>query len=162
MKRWQELELWLKRGMEITGTGPGQFSFAQKLLRDAIMRGDRETNPRRAGARASAYITAYLDEMRKPDTQCEFFIHRTGRTTNSIWHVGHKTEHARSRGAQFVDDTVHTIEASLLPDFVAIERRNPRARPAIDALRAQIRLAVAAFDAQLRDLDNDDWFEEAA
>jgi hypothetical protein len=79
--------------------------------------------------KASEMVQAYLSAVPKPNCATDFAIHRTGRTRNAVWHVGHTVNDLRKMTNQFADDVEHRVVAAITPMIDHIADLNPKARP---------------------------------
>jgi hypothetical protein len=78
---------------------------------------------------ASYLIDAYQEAMAKPNCNTLFAVHRTGRTTAAVWHIGHSTKDLRRLTGQFADDVENRLVSLITPMMDHITKLNPKAQP---------------------------------
>ena len=101
------------------------------------------------GPDASCLVQSYLREQRRPTSRTQFVLHRTGRTSQSTWHVGARAQDMRGMSRQHLDDMQITVTRALVPDLERMGFINPRATQVADALANVIVANVQLLAAQL-------------
>lgn len=129
MRQWEVLEDYLTQAV-VTG---------QQVFNQAALACDMGIS----GPRASWLIQSYLDAQRRPNSQTLYVLHRTGRTSNAVWHVGSRAQDARELGRQHLDDMRLRVVRAMEPDLIRMGILNPRAVQVSDAI-------VAAVEANLQ------------
>lgn len=81
---------------------------------------------------ASAYIQAYLDAQRDPDKRTIFALHRTGRTSGAVWHVGVRQRDVHSLNRQAADDVRCAFQRTVFPTMHRCGVLNPRTRRVVE------------------------------
>jgi hypothetical protein len=102
-----------------------------------------------SGAHASDLVQAYLAEQRRPTSRTQFALHRSGRTSAAVWHVGARAQDMRSMSRQHLDDMHCTVTRALAPDLERMGFINPRAAQVADALANVVVANVQLLAAQL-------------
>lgn len=100
-------------------------------------------------SRASAYIDAYQEAQNRQDPQTLFVLHREGRTSTAVWHVGVRASDAREIGNQFADDVRRRVERAIEPSLTRLVQKNPRALRQAEAIGGAISAAVNLLVAML-------------
>lgn len=80
--------------------------------------------------KATTAIQLYQKAQARPNCPTAYVIHRTGRTSNTVWHIGTTADDAREVRHQFGDDVQHRAMEAILPLLDRIQTDNPRARRA--------------------------------
>ena len=101
------------------------------------------------GRHASELIANYLDAQRRPNATTLYVLHRTGRTTNTIWHIGARTADARGMTVQAVDDMHQRVARALEPDLARMGILNPHATRVTTAIVAVIEANLQLLAASL-------------
>jgi hypothetical protein len=77
--------------------------------------------------RATVAIQAYLDAQRRENSNTLYVLKREGRTTASVWSVGHRTVDAKVIGGTLFDDVAVKVRRAFKPDLERLAAKNPRA-----------------------------------
>lgn len=112
MTKWEQLEAWLFERRTFGG------DMTNEDIAEALDISHSE---------ASDYIQSYLDAQRSPHSRTLYVLHRTGRTSSAVWHVGERTADARATSHQYFDDVRHRFVRAVEPDLARIAEINPRA-----------------------------------
>jgi hypothetical protein len=108
--KWEALEAWI--------FDRGEEPFTSQILATSV----GITN-----VQASAAIQAYLDAQRREHSNTLYVLKREGRTTQSVWTVGHRTADAKVIGGTLFEDVAVKVRRAFKPDLERLAAKNPRA-----------------------------------
>lgn len=77
--------------------------------------------------KATEAIQAYLDAQRRENSNTLYVLKREGRTTASVWSVGHRTADAKVIGGTLFEDVAVKVRRAFKPDLERLAEKNPRA-----------------------------------
>lgn len=110
LTRWEAVEAW------IFDNGEGAFTATEMAASLGV-----------PVARATESIQAYLDAQRRENSNTLYVLKRHGRTTASVWSVGHRTADARVIGGTLFEDVAVKVRRAFKPDLERLAEKNPRA-----------------------------------
>jgi uncharacterized protein YcbX len=137
--KWEALEAWIFDNDE--------KAFTARSLAASV---------RITTVQATVAIQAYLDAQRRENSNTLYVLKREGRTTASVWSVGHRTADAKVIGGTLFDDVAVKVRRAFKPDLERLAEKNPRAaRYAEQKIAAVIDGALvvlaSAVDAMIED-----------
>lgn len=108
--RWEALEAWIFDNGEQAFTARGLAASA------GISR-----------TKATETIQAYLDAQRRENSNTLYVLKREGRTSSSVWSIGHRTADAKVIGGTLFEDVAVKVRRAFKPDLERLAAKNPRA-----------------------------------
>lgn len=127
MAYWHELEDWI----ESFGGQLEEFTHADLVSELGL-----------SATEASTMIQAYLRTQVRDYSPTRYVLHRTGRTTASVWHVGTRARDAREVRGQFGDDVERRVMEVILPTLDRMATLNPKVRKQVMKATVDIGRAV--------------------
>lgn len=128
--KWERLEEWIfDREDAVERRVIEKSAFTHADLADGLGLDSME---------ATYMIQSYLDAQRRSASTTLYVLKRKGRTTASVWSVGHRTVDAKLIGGTLFEDVVVKVKNSYGPDLKRLAARNPRAAKYAEAKIAAV------------------------
>lgn len=112
MKKWEQIE---------------EYLFERHLLGETFTCADVAATFDVPTGEASRMIQAYLDAQTSESSSALFALHRTGRTSSTVWHIGVRAADASGLARQTIEDMQRRYERFVTPTLEQITARNPQA-----------------------------------